>query len=243
MVDPITADELERFRDRSAAPDDEFEKHEEVDEDVLLEVLGEAVEAIEDLDLPYAFVGGLAAILLGPPSSTNDIDFFVRPKDAPALMEELGRRGFATKVHDPAWLLKAAKRGVLVDIIFRSTGDIYLDDEMITRTTVGEFKRQRLRIVSPEDLFVMKALAHGQARAAARAERARVRPGRGPARPRRAGSKAVGVHLWMRTQRRRGKTCRAGGVGHRRPSCPTTRCSGCGRRWPTTTGWASSSSR
>jgi len=162
MAEPVTTDDLQEIQQDQQEPDDLFEKRDDVDEDVLLGVLGEAVEAIEDLDLPYAFVGGLAAILLGPPSRTNDIDFFVRPKDAHTLMEELERRGFATKVHDPQWLLKAAKNGVLVDIIFRSTGDIFLDEEMIGRTTVGEFKRQRLRIVSPEDLFVMKALAHGR---------------------------------------------------------------------------------
>lgn len=139
---------------------DVFEKRDDVDEDVLLEVLGEAVEALEDKGIPYAFIGGLASILLGPPSSTNDIDFFVRPEDAGTVLEVLEQRGFQTKVHDASWLYKATKNGVLVDIIFRSTGDIYLDDEMIARTTVGEFKRQRLRIVAPEDLMVMKALAH-----------------------------------------------------------------------------------
>ncbi|MFN2590583.1 MAG: nucleotidyltransferase [Actinomycetota bacterium] len=141
---------------------DAFEKRDSVDEDVLLDVLGEAVEAIEDAGIPYAFIGGLASILLGPPSSTNDIDFFVRPQDAERVVEVLEGRGFATKVHDPSWLMKATKNDVLVDIIFRSEGDIFLDEEMISRTTVGEFKRQRLRIVSPEDLMVTKALAHGR---------------------------------------------------------------------------------
>jgi predicted nucleotidyltransferase len=144
------------------ADEDEFEKRDDVDEKVLLDVLSEAVEAIEDAGIPYAFIGGLAAILLGPPSSTNDIDFFVRPEDADLVLKVLEQRGFATKVHDPSWLYKAAKNGVLVDVIFRSSGDIYLDEEMINRTTVGEFKRQRLRIVSAEDLMVMKALAHSR---------------------------------------------------------------------------------
>lgn len=139
---------------------DAFEKRDDVDEDVLLGVLGEAVEAIEDAGIPYAFIGGLASILLGPPSSTNDIDFFIRPEDAPQVLEILEGRGFLTKVHDESWLYKATKKGVLVDIIFRSTGDIYLDEEMIARTSVGEYRRQRLRIVAPEDLMVMKALAH-----------------------------------------------------------------------------------
>jgi predicted nucleotidyltransferase len=139
--------------------EDDFEKRDDVDEAVLLDVLGEAVHAIEEAGIPYAFIGGLASILLGPPSSTNDIDFFVRPEDAEQVLDVLADRGFDTKTHDPSWLLKATKKGVLVDIIFRSEGDVFLDEEMIARTTVGEFKRQRLRIVSAEDLMVMKALA------------------------------------------------------------------------------------
>ena len=141
---------------------DEFEKRDDVDEATLLEVLGEAVEAIENAGIPYVFIGGLASILLGSPNRTNDIDFFVRPEDAERVLEVLEKRGFATKVKDPTWLMKALKNGVLVDVIFRSTGDIYLDDEMMARATVGEFKRQRLRIVPPEDLLVMKALAHSR---------------------------------------------------------------------------------
>jgi predicted nucleotidyltransferase len=147
---------------RSRSKQDKFEKRDDVDDEVLLDVLGEAVRAIEDEGIAYVFIGGLASVLLGPPSSTNDIDFFVRPEDAERVLEILGDRGFKTKVHDPSWLLKAVKNGVLVDIIFKSTGDIFLDDEMLARGTVGEFKRQRLRIVSPEDLMVMKTLAHGR---------------------------------------------------------------------------------
>lgn len=152
----------ERPSGTAEVTDDQWEHREQVDEDLLMRVLREAVEVIEDADIPYAFIGGLAAVLLGPPGSTNDIDFFVRPEDAPRVVELLEERGFATKTHDPTWLLKAVKEGILVDVIFKSTGNLFLDDEMIARTTVGEFKRQRLRIVSPEDLIVMKALAHNR---------------------------------------------------------------------------------
>jgi predicted nucleotidyltransferase len=189
--------------------DNAFERQDDVDESVLLGVLGEAVQAIEDAGIPYVFIGGLASVLLGPPSSTNDIDFFVRPEDAETVLKVLEERGFATKVHDPTWLMKGVKNGVLVDVIFKSTGDIFLDDEMLARATVGEFKRQRLRIVSAEDLMVMKALAwaghallvrrpgsagalgdglgvrdpQSPARPPAHPGTHAVRPGRGPGRP------------------------------------------------------------
>ena len=49
-----------------------------------------------------------------------------------------------------------------MDVIFRSTGDIYLDDEMLARSTIEEFKGLRLRVVAPEDLVVIKAVVHDE---------------------------------------------------------------------------------
>ena len=48
---------------------------------------------------------------------------------------------------------------MLVDLVFRSSGDIYLDDEMLAHATELEVKGQTLRLVSPEDLAVIKAIA------------------------------------------------------------------------------------
>src|SRR6266545_4874451 len=49
-----------------------------------------------------------------------------------------------------------------VDVIFLSTGDLYLDDEMLARVRRREFMGRMLPIVSPEDLVIMKALAHSE---------------------------------------------------------------------------------
>ena len=50
----------------------------------------------------------------------------------------------------------------MVDIIFRSTGGIHLDTDMVTRATEGEFLGRRVRFVAPEDLLVMKAVVHDE---------------------------------------------------------------------------------
>jgi len=144
-----------------AVPDMSFEGW-AVDEPTFLRVAGEAIAAIESRDIPYAFIGGIASALHGRPRWTHDVDLFVRPEDAGRTVEALAEAGFATQRTDEFWLFKGIKEGVLVDVIFRSTGDIYLDDEMLARSTIEEFKGLRLRVVAPEDLVVIKAVVHDE---------------------------------------------------------------------------------
>lgn len=61
-------------------------------------------------------------------------------------------------MHDEAF-----KHDVMVDVIFRSTGNFYLDDEMLQRAVVGEFQGHRVRFIAPEDLIVIKSVVHDEA--------------------------------------------------------------------------------
>lgn len=137
-------------------------QQQDVDEATFVSVLRDGVRAIEDAAIPYAMIGAIPSLVLGRPrwSSKEDIDFFVRPTDGKETLKALDRAGFATEETDPKWLYKAAKDDVGVDVIFRSSGDFCLDDEMIDRTFVGEFKGQMVKMLAPEDLVIMKALAH-----------------------------------------------------------------------------------
>jgi predicted nucleotidyltransferase len=133
-----------------------------VDEPTFLRVAGEAIAAMEEHQVPYAFIGGIASALHGRPRWTHDVDLFVRPEDAGRALEALGQAGFATQRTDDFWLFKGIKEGVLVDVIFRSTGDLYLDEEMLARASVEDFKGLRFRVVAPEDLVVIKAVVHDE---------------------------------------------------------------------------------
>jgi Nucleotidyl transferase of unknown function (DUF2204) len=57
----------------------------------------------------------------------------------------------------PDWLYKAFKDDVLVDLIFRSKG-IILDDEMMARAPVRLVGGLALKVLSPEDLLIVKVL-------------------------------------------------------------------------------------
>jgi predicted nucleotidyltransferase len=144
-----------------AVPDISFEGW-AVDEPTFLRVAGEAIAAVERGSIPYAFIGGIASALHGRPRWTHDVDLFVRPEDAGRALDALAEGGFATQRTDDFWLYKGIKDGVLVDVIFRSTGDFYLDDEMLERSSIEEFKGLRLRVVAPEDLVVIKAVVHDE---------------------------------------------------------------------------------
>lgn len=134
-------------------------------------MLREAVETVEASGYPYLVLGGLASSLVGRPRWTHDIDLLVRPDDARAVLAAFRAAGFTTEETDPVWIYKAFKDDVMVDIIFMVMGGIYLDDEMQTRAIEREVANPspsgggqggglRIRIPSPEDQIVIKAIVH-----------------------------------------------------------------------------------
>jgi predicted nucleotidyltransferase len=127
--------------------------------DDVLRALGEVIDALRGADIPFLLIGGMSAATFARPRITDDIDVFVRPDGARRTLEALAGAGFETDESDPYWLFKAWKYGVLVDVIFRSAGDIYLDDEMLARGSEHEYMGVKAPLVAPEDLLVIKAVA------------------------------------------------------------------------------------
>jgi predicted nucleotidyltransferase len=140
------------------------EDHDRIEER-FLEVLDDATEAVGQAGLPFVIIGGIASAALGRPRwnpEGADVDLFVRTQDADATQGSLAEAGFEAVEGEPHWVLKVEKNGVTVDIIFRAAGDLYLDDEMLSRAEFHEFRGRKVPLVSREDLLVMKALAFGE---------------------------------------------------------------------------------
>ena len=140
-------------------------KRRQTDEGIFLRVFDDAIGAIEGSGIPYGVIGGIASAALGRPrwsQDGEDIDVLVRPEDARRVLEDLRTAGFAEEAADHEWLYKGVKEEVTVDVIFKSSGDIYLDAEMQDRLRTEDFKGRRITVVSPEDLVVMKAVAHDE---------------------------------------------------------------------------------
>jgi predicted nucleotidyltransferase len=135
------------------------DRYEYADEDALLRALAEAHDALRDADLTFVVMGGIASGIWGRPRWTRDVDFFVRLEDASRALEVLEAVGFETHVEQQHWLSKATKHGVTVDVISRSHNDILLDEQMLERALTVDFKGVELRVLAPEDVLVMKAVA------------------------------------------------------------------------------------
>jgi predicted nucleotidyltransferase len=121
-----------------------------------------ALDAIEASHISYALIGGVAASGLGRPRSTHDIDIFVRPEDAESTLTALTGAGFETERTDDRWLFKGFRDNHMVDIIFKSWGDIYFDDEMEEHIHYVNFHGRRVRVVNPVDLIIIKCAVHSE---------------------------------------------------------------------------------
>ncbi|MCA1832014.1 MAG: nucleotidyltransferase [Actinomycetota bacterium] len=133
-----------------------------LDDDAFLVVLDEAMKALDEHAVEYVFIGGVASSALGRSRWTHDVDIFVSSEHARGALDALRSAGFRTEETDPHWLYKGIKDGALIDVIFRSKGHVYLDEEMVQRAQMTEYKGRRLRIMAPEDLVVLKAIVHDE---------------------------------------------------------------------------------
>jgi hypothetical protein len=130
------------------------------DERTFVDVLGRAVAALEREGVAHVVFGSIASVAYGRPGNVGDIDILVRPPEARRALEALSSAGFETEETDPDWIFKAFDRGVLIDLIFRVKGEIYLDDEMLSRGVRGEFAGRSMRLMAPEDALMVEAVSH-----------------------------------------------------------------------------------
>jgi predicted nucleotidyltransferase len=130
--------------------------------DIGLTAFADAIDAIQDAEVPYVLVGGLASSLLGRPRRTDDIDLLVRKADAHRTLEALACAGFETEETNPDWIFKARRDELTIDILFWLKGEIYLDDQMLERAPLEEFAGRMVAVMPPEDLIVVKAVIHDE---------------------------------------------------------------------------------
>jgi predicted nucleotidyltransferase len=133
-----------------------------VSREAVAAVLRDTVRALEADDVPYLLIGGLASTVLGRARSTEDIDLLVFQDDAKRALQALAGAGFETEETNPEWIYKANRDGIEIDLIFWLKGDIYLDDEMLSRAREGDVDGVPVKVVPPEDLIVIKAAVHDE---------------------------------------------------------------------------------
>lgn len=126
------------------------------------EALASTVTVLDDAGVAFGVLGGVASAGYGRPRWTKDIDVFCRPEDADRALDALGEHGFEIERTNPAWIYKAFREGVQVDIIFKAKGGIYFDDRMFDRLQPVSLVGVEVPAIPPEDLVVIKAIVHDE---------------------------------------------------------------------------------
>ena len=112
-------------------------------------------------------IGGIAASLLGTPRFTVDLDavFLLSIDDIPELLQEAARQGIEPRIPDAmsfarknrVLLLRHTASSTDIDL---SLGILPFEYEMVERSNLVNVGKLQLRLPTPEDLIIMKAIAH-----------------------------------------------------------------------------------
>lgn len=121
---------------------------------------------LESEAVPYTVIGGLAVSLLGQPRVTQDIDVTVwlGERSLDSFVRSGEHHGFVPRILDAVGfaararvvLLRHGESGISVDV---SCGALPFEQEMIERAGPVEVGGLRVKVLTPEDLIVMKVVA------------------------------------------------------------------------------------
>lgn len=133
----------------------------------ILPVLSALAEWFNHENLPYVIIGGVAIGLIAQPRQTQDVDavIWLDLRDLPKLLESAGHFGFVSRLADPQAfaektrmvLLTHEESAISVDL---SCGALPFEREMIDRSSEFKVAQLVLRVATPEDLLITKAVAH-----------------------------------------------------------------------------------
>ena len=119
------------------------------------------------LDNQGIIIGGIAASLLGRPRLTADVDalLLLSIDELPFLIEVAAQEGLVPRITDAqdfarrhrVLLLRHQESGINVDI---SLGLLPFEIEAVERSTTYQIGPLTIRLPTPEDLIIFKAVAH-----------------------------------------------------------------------------------
>ena len=116
--------------------------------------------------IPHATIGGVAVSLIAQPRATQDIDavIWLEENRWEALLRSAAAHDFAPRIEDildfarktRVLLLKHQSSGVSIDL---SIGALEFEREMIERSALLAVGALELKVATPEDLIITKAVA------------------------------------------------------------------------------------
>lgn len=122
---------------------------------------------LEAEQVPHATIGGVAVSLIAQPRATQDIDvvIWIEVDRWKPLLESSHAYGFEPRISDAlefakrarVFLLKHRTSGISIDL---SCGALEFERETIERAADIVIDELKLKVTTPEDLIIMKAVAH-----------------------------------------------------------------------------------
>jgi hypothetical protein len=135
--------------------------------DQVLAALAAVQRLITKMDEQGVIIGGVAANLLGAPRFTTDVDAVVLSsgEDLDVLLAVAAAEGLAPRIADAAAFARRSRVLLLhhgaadanVDV---SLGVLPFEVEMVENSSLHQVGELMLRLPTPEDLVIMKAVAH-----------------------------------------------------------------------------------
>jgi hypothetical protein len=133
----------------------------------LLEPLTALQRLLERFDNQGVIIGGIAASLLGKPRFTADLDavILLSIDNLPKLLDAACKEGITPRIADAeafarknrVLLLRHQASGTNIDL---SLGILPFETEMVARSQKHSIGDLDLRLPTPEDLIILKAVAH-----------------------------------------------------------------------------------
>ena len=133
----------------------------------LLDVLLSLVRWFNHQKVSYTIIGGIAVGMVAQPRATQDIDAVVWMDldEADSFLNSAKEFGFEARTSDPigfarknrVLLLRHAGSGVGIDLSF---GVLPFEREMFDRALELSIGDTTLKVAAPEDLVILKAVAH-----------------------------------------------------------------------------------
>ncbi len=113
-------------------------------------------------------IGGAAVSILGKARYTEDIDamLLLSVKDIPQLLEAASEEGIEPRIENAAEFARKSRVVLLKHVISNTNIDLSLgvlpfEQEMVERSVIHQVDAAlQLRLPTPEDLIILKAIAH-----------------------------------------------------------------------------------
>jgi predicted nucleotidyltransferase len=133
----------------------------------LLDVLSSLVRWLNHQQVPYAIIGGVAVSMVAQPRATQDIDAVVSIDldQVSGLIDSARDFGFEPRPSDPigfakknlVLLLRHKESNIGIDL---SVGFLPFEHEMLDRAREFSIGATNIKVATPEDLIILKAVAH-----------------------------------------------------------------------------------